>query len=48
MLNLYNGKERTESDFRELGEMTGWKLQSVIRTASLPSFLYSACETGGF
>ncbi|KAF9062020.1 S-adenosyl-L-methionine-dependent methyltransferase [Rhodocollybia butyracea] len=29
MLALFNGKERTEADFKKLGEETGWKLESV-------------------
>ncbi|KAG6910302.1 hypothetical protein DXG01_011699 [Tephrocybe rancida] len=29
MLTLFNGKERTEDEFRELGNATGWKLESV-------------------
>ncbi|KAF5386557.1 hypothetical protein D9615_001582 [Tricholomella constricta] len=29
MLTLFNGKERTEDEFRELGRVTGWKLDSV-------------------
>jgi len=41
MLNFFNGKERTERDFRELGEATGWKLQSVISGVTLASFLYT-------
>lgn len=41
MLNFFNGKERTEKDFRELGEETGWKLQSVISGAFLAGLLYT-------
>ncbi|KAG6815143.1 hypothetical protein H0H93_010789 [Arthromyces matolae] len=30
MLNMFNGKERTEQEFRELGVATGWKLETVV------------------
>ncbi|KAG5645605.1 hypothetical protein DXG03_005743 [Asterophora parasitica] len=41
MLNLFNGKERTEAEFRELGIFTGWKLESIIR-GPLATFTFSA------
>ncbi|KAG6832062.1 hypothetical protein H0H92_005484 [Tricholoma furcatifolium] len=31
MLNLVNGKERTEEEFRQLGLSVGWKLESIVR-----------------
>jgi len=29
LLSLFNGKERTEEDFRNLGVETGWELQKI-------------------
>ncbi|KAH8827600.1 S-adenosyl-L-methionine-dependent methyltransferase [Flagelloscypha sp. PMI_526] len=31
MLAQYDGKERTEADFKELGQSTGWKLETIKR-----------------
>ena len=31
MLAQYDGKERTEADFKELGQVAGWKLETVKR-----------------
>ncbi|KAG5644030.1 hypothetical protein DXG03_009245 [Asterophora parasitica] len=41
MLTLFNGKERTETEFRELGRCTGWKLEKVI-PGLLPALVFSA------
>ncbi|KAF5387187.1 hypothetical protein D9615_001587 [Tricholomella constricta] len=41
MINLFNGKERTEAEFRELGLSVGWKLESITR-GPLPAFVFSA------
>ncbi|KAG6831237.1 hypothetical protein H0H93_013815, partial [Arthromyces matolae] len=30
MLTLFNGKERTEEEFRDLGQAVGWKLETVV------------------
>ena len=29
MLAQYDGKERTEADFKKLGQATGWKLETI-------------------
>ncbi|KAG6910307.1 hypothetical protein DXG01_011704 [Tephrocybe rancida] len=41
MMNLFNGKERTEEEFRVLGLSVGWKLESIVR-GPLPTFTFSA------
>ncbi|KAK7446999.1 hypothetical protein VKT23_014212 [Stygiomarasmius scandens] len=39
LLSLFNGKERTEQDFRNLGVETGWELQKIGR-GILASIVY--------
>lgn len=29
MLNMYNGKERTQADMRKLAEETGWRVEEL-------------------
>lgn len=41
MMNLFNGKERTEEEFRELGRSVGWNLERVTR-GPLSTFMFSA------
>ncbi|THH06774.1 hypothetical protein EW146_g9509 [Bondarzewia mesenterica] len=41
MLNLVNGLERTPEEFLELGDATGWKLESV-KPGPLTAFVFSA------
>ncbi|KAF9025659.1 S-adenosyl-L-methionine-dependent methyltransferase [Hymenopellis radicata] len=41
MLAMFNGKERTEADFRALGAETGWKLESVT-PGRLATYVFSA------
>ncbi|KAG6815873.1 hypothetical protein H0H87_010616 [Tephrocybe sp. NHM501043] len=41
MLTLFNGKERTEEEFRALGQTTGWKLEKVI-PGILPALIFKA------
>ncbi|RDB21483.1 4-O-methyltransferase 1 [Hypsizygus marmoreus] len=41
MMNVFNGKERTEKDFKELGNATGWKFESLT-PGLLPTFTFSA------
>ncbi|KAG6919980.1 hypothetical protein DXG01_013329 [Tephrocybe rancida] len=41
MLTLFNGKERTEEEFRALGRASGWKLDKVI-PGMLPALIYTA------
>lgn len=40
MLTSYDGKERTEADFINLGLETGWKLESV-KPGVLAALVYS-------
>lgn len=40
-MGFFNGKERTEEEFRELGRSTGWKLEKIVR-GILPTFIFSA------
>ncbi|KAG6854561.1 hypothetical protein C0991_004897 [Blastosporella zonata] len=40
MLTLFNGKERTEDEFRELGRATGWKLES-LKPGPLATMIFS-------
>ncbi|KAG6845853.1 hypothetical protein H0H87_002544 [Tephrocybe sp. NHM501043] len=41
MLHLFNGKERNEEEFRQLGLSVGWKLESIVR-GPLNAFTFSA------
>jgi hypothetical protein len=41
MLLQFDGKERTEADFRKLGEKAGWKLES-IKPGRISTFIFSA------
>jgi hypothetical protein len=41
MLNLFNGKERTVEEFKELGREAGWKLETVAR-GLLVTLVFSA------
>ncbi|KAF8986554.1 S-adenosyl-L-methionine-dependent methyltransferase [Cyathus striatus] len=41
MLTLFNGKERTGREFKDLGEKTGWRLESV-KPGALGTFIFSA------
>ncbi|KAG6861524.1 hypothetical protein C0995_015257 [Termitomyces sp. Mi166 len=41
MMNLFNGKERTEEEFRTLGLSVGWKLETIVH-GPLPTLTFSA------
>ncbi len=41
MLAQYDGKERTEADFKELGQATGWKLETV-KQGTFGTYIFSA------
>ena len=41
MLSVLNGKERTEDEFKELGDATGWKLEKVT-VGSVTAFAFKA------
>ncbi|KAJ3730279.1 S-adenosyl-L-methionine-dependent methyltransferase [Lentinula raphanica] len=40
LLTMYNGKERTYTEYTELGRQSGWELQEV-RPGKLSTFIYS-------
>ncbi|KAG6888544.1 hypothetical protein C0995_007556 [Termitomyces sp. Mi166 len=40
MMNLFNGKERTEEEFRTLGLSAGWKLETIVH-GPLSTFTFS-------
>ena len=45
MLVLFNGKERTVREFIELGNSTGWKLESV-KPGLMNALVFSATQAG--